>query len=187
MRRWNGWPYLVAVALATTVAACGGGGGGGGGGVTTSSTPPPTPPPPVVVAQVQGFSLEADFVGRLPFTTSRTGSIEATVDWTFATNDVDAALVRGDCTFEQFEASQCQILSFAISVTTKPEKVRTDGAAAGSYTLFVENTGPGDESVSLQVVLTPSATGSSGSVGADAVGAGWSGFKTPARGSVEVR
>jgi len=186
MRRGNGWSYVLAAGLATALTACGGG-GGGGGGVTTASTPPPTPPPPVVVAQVQGFALEAGFTGRLPFTTSRAGAIEATVDWTYATNDVDVALVKGDCTFDQFEAGQCQILSFAISVSTKPEKVRTDGAAAGAYTLFVENTGPGDESVSLQVVLTPSATGSAGPVTAAAVGAGWPGFKAPARGRAELR
>lgn len=187
MRRANGWSLAVAAAVMTTLPSCGGGGGGGGGGVTTASTPPPTPPPPVVVAQVTGFSLRAGFTGRLPFTTTRAGTIEATVDWTFATNDVDVALVRGDCTFEQFEASQCTVLSFAISVTTKPERVRSDNAAAGAYTLFVENTGPTDESVSLQVVLTPSATGSTGSVEAAAAGTSLPRWKAPARGHVEIR
>jgi len=104
-------------------------------------------------------SLKANQVGRLPFTTSRTGALDATVDWSSATNDVDVALVRGDCSFEQFTAQQCTVLAFSVSLTAKPEKVRVDNAAAGSYTLFIENTGPGDERLGYQVVLTPSATG----------------------------
>ena len=52
-------------------------------------------------------------------------------------------------------AKQCTILAFSVSTTAKPEKIRTDSAAAGTYTLFVENTGPATRDVSFQVVLTP--------------------------------
>jgi hypothetical protein len=83
---------------------------------------------------------------------------------------VDVALVRGDCSSEQFVAQQCPILAFSVSTTAKPEIIRTDGAAAGTYTLFVENTGPTDESVSYQVVLTPSATGVTASRAAEGQG-----------------
>ena len=184
MRQGNRFvSYVLASAIAAGLPACGGG-GGGSGGVTTPSTPPPTPPPPVVVSQGQGFPLEADFVGRVPFTTSRTGLLEATVDWTFAANDVDVALVRGDCTFEQFEAIQCPVLAFSVSTTAKPERIRSDGAAAGSYTLFVENAGPGDESVSFQVVLTPSATASAEGLPTTALSFE---FKRPPRGFVELQ
>ena len=65
--------------------------------------------------------------------------------------------------------------------------MRTDGAAAGAYTLFVENTGPTNESVSLQVVLTPSATGSTGAVEAAAAGTSMPRWKAPARGHVDIR
>ena len=183
LRRGDGvWSYFLAAGLLGALAACGG--GGGGGGVTTSSTPPPTPPPPVVVAQGQGFPLTAGFTGRVPFTTTRTGLLEATVDWTFAANDVDVLLARGDCSFEQLEAAQCPILAFSISTTAKPERIRFDGAAAGPYTLFVENTGATNESVSFQVVLTPSATASA--AGLPDGGLSFQ-FKTPPRGYVELR
>jgi hypothetical protein len=105
------------------------------------------------------FSLEAGFVGLLPFSTGLSGSLEVVVDWTFATNDVDVALVRGNCSFEQFEAQQCPVLAFSLSTTAKPERIRADGAAAGAYTLFVENTGPDDESLSYQIILTSTGTG----------------------------
>ena len=184
MRQGNGvWLSFLAAGLVAGLGACGGG-GGGGGNVTTPSTPPPTPPPPVVVAQGQGFPLSAGFIGRVPFTTSRTGLLEATVDWTFAANDVDVALVRGDCTFDQFEAAQCPILAFSVSTTAKPERIRSDGAAAGSYTLFFDNSGPGNESVSFQVVLTPSATASTAALPDGGLSFQ---FKTPPRGFVEFR
>ena len=83
-----------------------------------------------------------------------------TADWTFATNDVDVAIARGDCTFDQFEAAQCEILAMTISTTTKPERASVPSAAVGTYTLFVANFGPTAESISYQIVLTPSATGS---------------------------
>jgi hypothetical protein len=142
----------------------------------------------VVATQGNGFPLEAGFVGRVPFTTTRAGALDATVDWTFATNDLDVALTRGDCSFEQFEAQQCTIAAFSISATAKPEKIRVDGAAAGAYTLFVENTGPGDESVSFQVVLTPSATGTAPpSASARQPQSMSLAQKRPARGFVELR
>jgi hypothetical protein len=140
-----------------------------------------------VVAQGSD-TLDAGFVGRLPFTTTRAGTIEATVDWTFATNDVDLALVRGDCSFDQFVSQQCTVLVFSVSTTAKPERIRTENAAAGTYTLFIENTGPGDESLSFQVVLTPSAAGaappSASSRGGRAVPLGQ---KRPSRGAVDLR
>jgi len=138
----------------------------------------------VVVAQGQGFPLNAGFTGRVPFNTSRGGLLEATVEWTFASNDVDVALVRGDCSFAQLEAAQCPILAFSLSTTAKPERIRFDGAAAGSYTLFIENTGATNESVSFQVVLTPSATASAAVLPDGGLSFQ---FKSPPRGFVELR
>lgn len=162
--------------------------GCGGSDVTKPPLPPPTPPPPPppqVVSQGTGFPLEAEFIRRMPFTTSRAGALEATVDWTFATNDIDVALVRGDCSFDEFEAEQCPLLALSASVSAKPERIRTDGAAAGAYTLFVYNSGPEFEILSYQVVLTPSATGVG--VGASAATERRAGypFKKRPRGSVE--
>jgi hypothetical protein len=166
--------------------------GCGGGSDTPTApkvTPTPTPlPPPQVVAQGTGLSLESEFVGRVPITTTRAGSLKATVDWTFATNDIDVALVRSNCTFDQFTAAQCQILSISASATAKPEVIQADGAAAGDYTLFIENTGPADETLSFQVVLTPSATASAPpSASTRAGGPGSLGLKRQPRGSIDLR
>jgi hypothetical protein len=150
------WCYLACAAVAASLAAC--------GGSTPSQpnptpTPVPTPPPPQVVAQGSG-PLTAESIGQIPpFTTARAGALEATVDWTYATNDIDVYLVRGDCSGDQFLALQCTIAAFSESTTAKPEKIRADNAAAGTYSLFIANIGKSDERLSFQVVLTPSATG----------------------------
>jgi hypothetical protein len=121
-----------------------------------------------VVIQQQGFALPVEFMGRRLFTTTRAGALEAIADWTYATNDVDVAITRNDCSFDSFEAGQCEILAMTISTTAKPERARVENAVAGTYTLFVANFGPSEESISYQVILTPSATGSGSSEAAGA-------------------
>jgi hypothetical protein len=122
------------------------------------------------------------------FTTARAGAVEATVDWTFATNDVDVLVTKGDCSFDQLEASQCTILGFAVSTTAKPEKVNIASTDAGVHTIFVENTGDRDESVSFQVVLSPTATGAGGpSASGRATRENPLGRKGPSRGHSEMR
>jgi hypothetical protein len=146
--------------LAALLSACGGSSGPTSPPITTP--PPTTLPPPAVVSQGSG-TLEVDFLARVPFTTTQAGRLDATVDWTFATNDVDVLLTRGNCTFEQLDAGACDIAVFSVSETAKPEKVSLTGAAAGSYTLFIGNEGPTDEGVSYQVVLAPGASSASAS------------------------
>lgn len=135
-------------------------------GSTTGPNPPPPPPPitlppPSVVSQ-GGGSLKAGFTAMVPpITTSVAGALDVTVDWTFATNDVDVLITRGSCSFPQLENNQCNIAAFSVSATAKPERMHVTGAAASVYTLFIENTGPADESVSYQVVLSPGASSAS--------------------------
>jgi hypothetical protein len=111
------------------------------------------------------MALETEFVIRAPFTTQRVGRVDVEVDWTYATNDVDVILTRGVCTFAQFEAMQCEVLSVAASTSVKPERLSIAGAAAGSYTLFIVNLGPEDDSVAWQVVQSASAASASTSAG----------------------
>ena len=144
----------LAAALAMALCAC-----GGGGGVTPAPLPTPTPtpvPPPRVVSQ-GSTGMEAGMIGRTVFTTTLSGRLDATVNWTFVEDDVDVYVARGECTFEQFFADQCVEAGFSESETAKPEVVTVQGAAPGSYTLFIGNVGPRDESLSWQVVLTPGA------------------------------
>ena len=87
--------------------------------------------------------------------TTETGAFDATVDWTFAANDIDVFLARGTCTFEQFVDDKCTVAAMTTSTTAKPEKLRLANQPAGTYTLVVANFGPGDESIAYQVVFTP--------------------------------
>ena len=173
-------PYLASCVLVLSLVAC------GGDGPTMvpdlpPPTPPPPPPPPVVVSQGVGLALEAQFLGRVVFTTTRAGTLQATVDWTFDENDVDVGILTGDCSFDQFVSAQCEIVAISASTTAKPERVR-GAAAAGTYTLFIENTGPGDETLSYQVVLTPDAAATSS---ASRSKLQWR-LKVPPRGFVEL-
>lgn len=149
--------YLVGVVLVVSLAACGG----------TSPEPrppgpsevPPPPPPPVVVSQMTGVFLEAEVLGKALFTTSQAGSLEVTLDWTFPENDLDPIMVKGDCSHDDFLAQRCETIGFSSSDTAKPE-VATGTAEAGTHTFFVANFGPGDETLSYQIVLTPNASAS---------------------------
>ena len=173
--------YLASGVLILSLVACGGDDANPTAPLSPE-TPPPPPPPPSVVSQGVGLSLEAQFLGRVVFTTTRAGTLQATVDWTFDENDVDVGIFAGDCSFDQFMNAQCQIIAISGSTTAKPERVQ-GAAAAGSYTLFIENTGPGDETLSYQVVLTPDATATSS---ASRSSLQWR-LKVPPRGFVELR
>jgi hypothetical protein len=159
----------VGVALVVSLTACG----------SDTVTPPPPPtttlpplPPPSVVSTGQG-SLPDGFVGRAtPFTTTMTGNLDATVDWTFATNDLDVYITRGDCTPQQFIDVQCNIAAFSESTTAKPERAQLAAAPPGVYTLLVGNAGPREESLSWQVVLTPTRTAFSATAASAAVARG---------------
>ena len=106
--------------------------------------------------------MPSKFIIYFPFTTTATGTIGVTVDWTFATNDIDVYLARGTttCSLEQFNSRQCTWLGSAESTTAKPERLSVPNLAAGPYTLYVVNWGNTQESMSYQITLTslPGAT-----------------------------
>jgi hypothetical protein len=138
--------------------------------VTPPTTLPPPPAPPRVVSE-GAQPLEVEFIGRTQFNITLAGRLDATVDWTFATNDLDVWLVRGDCSFEQFFDGGCTVLASSESATAKPERITAANAAPGLHSMFIGNAGPDDESLSWQVVLTPSGA-ASGPAGASSVRAG---------------
>jgi hypothetical protein len=166
---------LVAAVLAfVVVSGCGGNGTPGG-----PSSPPPTPtPPPTTNVIMEGSStLGASTVAPVVFTTVSAGTLELIVDWTFAANDVDIFLARGDspCTLETFNDRSCGFVATEESFTMKPERLRTTSLAAGTYSLYVANFGDIDESVSWQVLLTTAF----GSAASAPVTAGAAGHKAP--------
>ena len=132
---------------------------GGSGPDPIPSTPPPAPVT-TVVAEGSFSGLEPNGAVVATITTPRAGNIEVVLDWTFASNDLDFLLTRGECAPEQLIALQCTIVAVAESTTAKPERAGVANAPAGPYTLFVGNFGTTEESISFQVLLTTLGTAS---------------------------
>ena len=147
LRRVAAAAFLAA--LTVGLPACGGGGG--------SSSSPSTLPPAPVRRQVAAFNFVTAStidIGRGEFTTTATGTLDATCDWTFAFNDLDIGIYKGSCSFSQFLGGQCPILVESTSTTAKPEKVSAANAPAGTYTLIIANIGSTAEAGTCQVFLT---------------------------------
>jgi hypothetical protein len=157
---------LLAAVLAAGLPSC------GSDRVTAPPPPPPEPTPVTTVLEEGSFSgLPPDSGVLGEFVTPRAGDLEFIVDWTFASNDIDLILFRGECSDEQFLAQECDLADVTDSTTAKPERVGIAGAAAGTYTLVVFNLGTTEESFSYQVLLTTLESASEG-VRASAAGAG---------------
>lgn len=131
---------------------------GGSSGVTTpTAVPTPTPPPaPVKTVVVEGSfgGLKPFLIGDVPFTTTKTGTLDISVDWTFAEDHIIVYVAQDACSFEQLKASQCKLVAVSETTTPKPRTLSVQSAAAGGYVLWIGNLGPKQESVSYQVALT---------------------------------
>jgi uncharacterized protein YfaP (DUF2135 family) len=150
---------LVLAAAVLLAPAC-----GSDGPTTPPATVPPAPTT-TVVAQGSGAVPFAE-LRSVQFTTAASGRLEVVVDWTFASNDVDMVLVKGTCTDAEIFDGRCdaKALATAESATAKPERLSAAGTTAGTYTLYVANFGPGDESISYQVLLAAGAASASARV-----------------------
>jgi len=156
--RFDSPASLCVALLLGGLAAC------GGNTPVTSTSPPPTPTPAPVTRQIHddAFAVPSDSVVSDTFATTSSGTLEVTVDWTFASNDVDIFIARGNepCTLETFNNRSCGISATEESTTLKPEKLTIPNFAAGSYTLYVANFGARDESVACHIVLTTASAAS---------------------------
>lgn len=140
--------------MAAGFAAC----GGDSEPPTVAPTPAPTPTPPTVVSEGSyTLPVQEGFIntGRLEFTTTAPGTLDITVDWTDPANSIDLIVSTGICTFDQLNANECELITFSRGTTPKPRNAVLANRPAGSYTQFIGNVGPGDESVSYQIVLRP--------------------------------
>jgi hypothetical protein len=142
---------MAAAGLVFGLPACGGGGGGGGGG---SVAGPTTPTRQIVTQQTWtadfGDVLQAD----VTITGSGAGTLDATVQWTFATNDVDLVATSTTCSPAAFITDACTLLAEASSTTAKPERISFSVTGGSSYRIWIVNFGPGAESGTLEVGLT---------------------------------
>ena len=85
-----------------------------------------------------------------PVPTSASGAtLEASVDWTFASNPVAIGWARGDCT----QTPNCEVISQNTG-SAKPKMVTAVNLQAGLYSLFIANLGTTSESVSYQIYVT---------------------------------
>jgi len=156
---------------------------GCGNGPTQPPTPTPTPTPaPVRTVLSSGSTpLAVEEFLVVSFDTSAAGSLDATVDWTFASNLLLMYITQGTCTVDQFAedvcpddpACGCRFAVRAENPFMKPRVLTHPNATPGPYTLIVWNLGPDDESISFQVGLTRSgSSGPDGLLGTALDGAG---------------
>jgi hypothetical protein len=82
------------------------------------------------------------------------GSLDATVEWTFASDDVDLYATAQSCTLEMFEGQRCGFKAKADGQTTKPERLSFDVAAGDRYRYWIVNFGPQRESGTFAAFLT---------------------------------
>jgi hypothetical protein len=160
MRHTKACAGLSLIVGAVLLAACG---GDSGTTPTVVATPAP-PPPPVttIIAQGAFTGLESRYLAFLPVSVTATGRLEVTVDWTFASNDIDIYVTQGTdpCTVQQFNTGTCPFLAFSESTSAKPERVTIASVAAGPHTLYIANFGSSEEAVSYQILLTTGGTSS---------------------------
>jgi uncharacterized protein YfaP (DUF2135 family) len=101
----------------------------------------------LAAGQFNGY--EATFTGG---TVSAT--VDVTVQWTYAANDVDVFVTTTACTSDAFAAGGCSYVAKADGTATKPERLSFALTASGTYRVYVANFGPGQESGTLEIGIT---------------------------------
>jgi hypothetical protein len=120
---------------------------------TATPTPAPTPTPAAVVAQ-GGDTLPVLQVLNFDFTTAQAGTVEVTVDYTYADSQVLVWLTDRQCSPQFFQQDRCDYLTKSLS-GSDPRVLRATGVAAGTYSVFVANDGPRAEQLTWRVTLAP--------------------------------
>jgi hypothetical protein len=86
------------------------------------------------------------------FTTTASGRVDLSADWTLTSTVVALAVAQSPCTFDQLKANQCTLLLNSTS-PPKPLKGSIANLAPATYVLIVGNGNSVDDVISLQVVL----------------------------------
>jgi hypothetical protein len=141
----------LVLAGAITLSAC-------GDKVVNPPPPPPPPPPPVqetIVIYGDNGPVPAESGGYIEFTIPGAGTVEATVDWTFASSIVFVAMTTAAC--DDFEAAflgQCSHIGTPNLGNSKPKTVSGTVTQGGPARLWLLNGSEVDESMAVQITLT---------------------------------
>jgi hypothetical protein len=126
----------------------------GCGGSSATPTTPTTATPCVQTMLLEGnASLPAHTADVESVTTTTTGRLDVTFDWTSPSSTMLVAVAKDPCSFDQWQAGSCKVLLNSSS-PPKPLKGSVQSVAAGTYVLFFGNTTSVVESAAVQVVLS---------------------------------
>jgi hypothetical protein len=87
----------------------------------------------------------------VPFKLQASGQVDITIDWVSPVNTLDFSVYKSPCT--SIEVCGGQVMVTAV-FDVKPVPA-SGGLSAGDYTIRIDNSGPGPETVHYEVRLTP--------------------------------
>jgi hypothetical protein len=125
---------------------------GCGGSTATPTTPTATPCVQTMLLEGSG-SLPAFTADVESVTTTTTGRLDVTLDWTSPSSTMGIVVAQQPCSFEQWQAGSCKVLLNSSS-PPKPLKGSVQALPVGSYSLFFANANSVVESAAVQVVLS---------------------------------
>lgn len=141
---------LVGLTLSAALVGCG---GGGSGPTPVPSTSPSSGAFRTVITQ-SSFALNAGAASFYPLDGLVPGTVEATVDWSNAANNIKAYFTTNDCvSIVDLRAGACTVLARGDAAGTKPKRLT---APTGSYTklfVWVENGGSAPETGSVEAAI----------------------------------
>jgi hypothetical protein len=142
---WRGLLLASILASSSLLSGC-----GGSSSVTGGNQPKKS------VIDERGWALAPfeTLAVDIRITGSGSGTLDATAEWTFATNDVDLYVTATGCTLEMFSSEKCAYKAKADSATTKPERVSFSVGGGDTYRFWIVNFGPQQESGTFVANLT---------------------------------
>ena len=83
------------------------------------------------------------------------GTVEVSVDWTVATNNIDVYATPGDClnTPSALTVASCLVLAETVGIADKPERLSFPGVPGGVYRVFVVNRGSQADTVTVRLTV----------------------------------
>jgi hypothetical protein len=137
----------LGMGLALGLAGCGGDSGTG-----------PDPTPTTVTTTLPTFTFTSLRPGQVRYTDVQinvTGSLSATLDWTFASNDLDIYVTSTSCSVSTTTGIQtlCTAIGRTTSTSSKPERL-TVNVTPGNLRVWAANFGPSSESGTLSLTAT---------------------------------